>query len=409
MYKFSQMNESNLNDMVNIVKNAYPGVAANITAEGMVERSKRPNVKYHCVHSGDKQVGGFLLWDFEMNARQLMIKVGGIGSVAVDLCHKKEKICREILRYFIDNLRDSNINMAVLYPFNSAFYYKMGFGFGNLLQQFRLKPEDLPGGSSKSHIAMLSENNATELAKFYNSRVALTHGLMTKTANEFAISLKLPDNKVVAYVKDGVIRGYLAFQFKKASDESFLANDMVVSELLFDSPEVFAELMAFLKSQSDQVRYVIVNTQDDGFIYSVADPRNHMDRVLTSVYQECCRTGLGLMYRICDVDGFFSDMANCRFGNLTMTLRLNVNDSFVSENNRAFILKFDNGLCTVSDGKPDAELNIGIAELSSMVMGCANLTQLVKYAKATISDERWLDPLSRAFSLEEKPVCYTVF
>jgi len=403
------MTESNIPDMVQLVKNAYPRFASSINAEGMAERSKRPNVKYYCVHSGNKQVGGFLLWDFEMNARKSMIKVGGIGSVAVDLCHKKEKVCREILRYFIDNLRGRDVNMAVLYPFNSAFYYKMGFGFGNLLQQFRLRPDDLPGGSSKSHIVILSESDAAELAKFYNSQVAVTHGLMTKTADEFTAILKQPDNSVVAYVKDGAVHGYLVFRFEKGSDESFLVNDMVVSELLFDTPEAFAELMAFLKSQSDQVRYVIVNTQDEGFIYSVADPRNHMGRVLSSVYQECCRTGLGLMYRICDVKGFFSDMANCRFGNLSMKLGLNVRDSFVPENNGALVLKSDNGLCTVSEGVSDVTIDIGIAELSSMVMGCANLTQLVKYAKATISDERWLDPLSCAFSLEEKPVCYTTF
>jgi len=58
---------------------------------------------------------------------------------------------------------------------------------------------------------------------------------------------------------------------------------------------------------------------------------------------------------------------------------------------------------------PDVEIDIGIAEFSSMVMGCANLKLLVKYGKAHISDESRLDEVSRAFSLDEKPICTTFF
>ena len=415
MYKFSPMNENNLRDMAKLQTDAYPAFAQNVSleqyAEKIAETNNRPDVKYHCAYKDDKLVGGFNIWDFEMNMRQSMIKAGGVGSVAVDLCHKKEKVCREIVRYFINSLRDNGANIALLYPFDSSFYHRMGFGFGTLLQQFRIKPADLPGGSSKSHIVRLSEDSAEMLTGFYNSRTKSTHGLITKRADEFATRLKNPANKIFAYVESGgSVRGYIVFQFRKGSDDSVLVNDMFVGELLFDSPEVFMELMAFVKSQSDQVRYVIINTQDEGFINSVADPRNNMERILFSVYQECCRTGLGIMYRICDVKAFFADIAGCRFGDSNMKLQVNINDSFVPENNRPFLLEFSGGQCTVTgNAAPDVELNINIAEFSSLVMGCANLKSLVKYGKATLSDAAYLDILSRSFSLDEKPVCLTYF
>jgi len=414
MYTFSPINDSTLKAMAQIQIDAYPGFTQGISAEQYAERiaetNSRADVHFYGAHKGDKMVGGFNIWDFEMNMRQTMIKAGGIGSVAVDLSHKKEKVCKEIVQYFINTLRSNGANVALLYPFNSAFYHKMGFGFGTLLQQFRIKPEDLPGGHSKAHIVRLCEDDAQVLAAFYNSRVKTTHGLITKRADEFATRLKAPANKVFAYVEDGKVHGYLFFQFKRGSEESVLCNDIVVNELLFDSPQVFMELMMLLKSQSDQARYVIINTQDEGFINTVADPRNHMERMLFSVYQECCRTGLGIMYRICDVEAFFADIADVKFGDLNMTLQVNIRDSFVAENNRPFLLEFSNGQCKVAaNTTPDAALDIDIADFSSLVMGCANLKHLVKYGNAVLSDVSYLDVLSRAFLLDEKPVCLTYF
>jgi len=413
MYKFSLLEKKNLRDMARIQIEAYPSALQNTTieqyAERLLEIHNRPNVKYYSALKDDKQVGGFSIWDFEMNCRQTMVKAGGIGGVAVDLCHKKEKVCREIMRYFINALRENGMNMAMLYPFDSSFYYRMGFGFGTLLQQFRLKPHDLMCGNSKAHITRLYEDSAEDLAAFYNTRVKRTHGLALKRADEFATRLKTPANKVFAYEDNG-IRGYIVFQFKKGSDTSWLVNDMVISEMLFDSPEVFMELMAFVKSQADQVRYAIINTQDEGFINTVSDPRNHTDNIMPSVYQEVCKTGLGIMYRICDVEAFFADIANCRFGDLNMKLQVNVSDSFVPENDKSFMLEFSGGQCKIVAGAtPNAVMEIGIAEFSSLVMGSVNLKALVKYGKAKLSDDTYLDVLSRSFSLDEKPVCFSHF
>jgi len=415
MYKIELMNDNTVAEMGRLRHDAFPGLAHGTTIkqsiENIAETHKRPDVKYYCAILDEEIVGGFNIWDFDMNMRQTMIKAGGVGSIVVDLCYKKRKIARDIMQFFIDNLRAKGANMALLYPFDSSFYHRMGFGFGTLLHQLRVRPQDFIGGSTKSRIVRLKEDSAEALAEFYNSRVQTTHGLIMKTAAEFTTRLKAFANRAFAYVcENGKIRGYMFFQFARGSEESRLVNDISVNELLFDSPEVFMEIMAFIKSQSDQIRYIIVNTQDEGFIHTIPDPRNHMERMLFPVYQEVCRTGLGIMYRICDVQAFFNDIAGCRFGNLNMTLKLNVKDSFIADNNRPFMLKFTDGLCKfVDNATPDVELNINIAELSSLVIGSSNLSHLVKYGQAWVSDAAHLGALSRAFSVDEKPICLTYF
>lgn len=417
MYKFALIDETNLNETARIQAEAYPGIRPEATleqrAEGIKTTHNRPDVNFYGVfrEADNKMVGSFNIWDFEMNMRGAMIKSGGVGSVAVDLGHKKEKVARELMRHYLDILRDKGVSMAMLYPFNSAFYHKMGFGFGTLLHQFRIKPEDLPGNGPKDHVVRLGEGDAEELTKFYNLRVAAVHGLISKSTEEFATRLKSPALKIFAHVDDG-IRGYIAFSFRKGSDESVLVNDMVITEMLFDSPKAFKQLMAFVKSQSDQVRYVIINTQDEGFVNTVTDPRNHMERLLHPVYQEICRTGLGIMYRICHMEKFFADIAACRFGDLNIKLKVNLSDSFVPQNNRPFLLEFSSGLCKLAvaaNGEADAELTIDIAEFSSLIMGCVNLTSLVKFGLATLTNHKYLAALSQAFATNEKPLCLTYF
>jgi len=414
MYEFIQMNDDNIQSIVSLMMDAYPSMSYTSSAEQNTERlktsSRRSDIHYYGVYSEADLVGCFGIWDFNMNMRTAMIGAGGVGMVAVDLCRKKERVCFEMIRYFLNDLRKNGRSVALLYPFNSAFYHKMGFGFGTLLHRFTLSPADLPGGGGKAHIVRLRENDADRLAAYYNSKVAGTHGLITKQADEFAARLKAPAVKIFGYINGGQVRGYIVCAFKKGSEESFLVNDLLVNEIFFDSPEVFLELMTFLKSQADQVRHVVISTQDEGFVNAIADPRNHTERVLFSVYQECCQTGLGIMYRICDVPKFFADIKGCRFGSLSMKVRLNVNDSFVPENNKPLLLEFEQGFYTVAgDGAADVEIDIDIAELSSMLMGCANLKSLTKYGKARISDADKLDELSRAFSLDEKPICVTYF
>ena len=418
LYEISVINEDSAEDVALIQMDAYPGYHQNTVpqqyAEKILEVNKRHNVNYYCVHKYEelikKPVGSFSIWDFEINLRQTMVKASGIGAVAVDIGYKKEKVALELMSYYINNLRNRGINMAMLYPFNSAFYKKMGFGFGTVLQQFRLKPADLPGGGSKAHIVRLHEHDDKILADFYNSRVSCTHGLALKEPDEFARTLKVQQNKIFAYVDDFKVRGYIAFKFQEGSKESGLINDMVIYEILFDAPDVFAELMTFINSQSDQVRYVIFNTQDDGFAGTIADPRNHTDRMLAPIFLECYQVGHGLMYRICDVKKFFAEISACKFGDLQLKLQINVSDGFVPENNGSIVLEFVNGYCKIVTGAAaDVSLSIDIAELSSLVMGNVNLKSLVKYGLVTVSDDAYLGLISSAFALDEKPVCFTYF
>ena len=226
--------------------------------------------------------------------------------------------------------------------------------------------------------------------------------------------LSKSENKVYAAVKENRITGYVVFRFKSAETQSIFVNDIFVSELLYDSEEAFSQLMTFLNSQKDQIRYILMNTFEEDFRFILQDLRSHTHHMLDLVIHEYCTRGTGLMYRIINVKKLFEDLKMHNFNGVSCKLRLSVSDSLIEDNNGEFILHFVQGKLHEVNNKAnneacDVTLSIGISELSSLITCAVNLKFLYRYGLARLSDGAYLSLLDTLFSSDEKPVCFTAF
>lgn len=412
MYSIEKLTTEQLKELGRVFSEAYPGIAR--TPDQYEKRLAIQNqyefINFYGVFDNQELLGGMRIHDFKMNLLQQRITAGGIGSVAVGLEHKKKKVAYQMLKFFLQQCRDKGASLALLYPFNPAFYKKMGFGFGTSMNHFRIKPDLLPKGPSKANIRRLTLEDAPELCTFYNRMVRKTNGLIEKCYQEFSGLLSEPTNIGFAYYEDGIIQGYIMTHFKTDDCDSFLVNDLVVSELLFDSPAGFLELMTFLHSQRDQFRHVVINTQDEDFHFSLDDPRNNSQRLLTSVYHEYNWQGTGVMYRVVDVARLLADLADHNFNGQTLRLKLSLTDTFVAENSRSYLLYFDNGkLDSLQEGPYDVELRLDIADFSSLITCSVTLKSLYKWGRASMSDQAYLSSLNTLFASDDKPKCLTYF
>lgn len=412
MYSIAELKNNELRDLAKISTNAYPGIP--LSLEQYEDKMRKQNeysfVNFYGVYDNDTLLGGMRLHDFNMNILGHKITAGGVGSIAVDLLHKKEKVAYEIIKFFLEHFREKGASMALLYPFNPEFYKKMGFGFGTSMYQFRISPKDLPKGYSKKNIKCLTADDAEDMCVFYNRMVNKTNGLIEKTTKEFETLFEYGANKIFGYRVDGEILGYMIFYFKKGNEQSFLVNDIIITEVLFDNSEAFLQLMTFLKSQNDQIRYVIVNTQDENFRFALRDPRNNSNKLLVSVYHECGTQGTGIMYRVINVSKLFYDLKDHNFNNQSCKLKLNITDTFLQENNRSYIVNFNDGraIC-IDEGEYEVELSIDIADFSSLITCSVDLKSLYKYGMARLSRETYLNKLNTIFSSDERPKCLTAF
>ena len=414
MREIRVIKEDELDQLLTMNLNAYPRFRVNSADEfqKVVERlTVNMELDKRCGFYGmfeeTELLGGLKLYDFEMNLLSGEIKAGGIGSVAVDLVHKKEGICKGMIEFALSHFKARKTPMVILYPFRPDFYKKMGFGFGTRMNRYRLSPLQLPAGK-RDHIKYLERQQGEEVLRCYEKYVSNHSGMIHRNQRDFEKMFDQFENRFVGYVKDGVISGYIVFFFRNASEDNFILNNIEVKELVYDSPEVLAELLAFLHYQKDQINRVIINTQDDTFHFLFDDPRDDSANMIPSVYHQIATSGKGLMYRVVDVPTLFEQQHDRNFGGQTLTLDLRINDSFMPENAGDYVVNFKGRYVSTETSDCRVRLEADIADFSSMVVGAVSPSALHRLGKVAISDSGLLPSLDRLLE-GPAPVCMTAF
>lgn len=403
--------ENDLDDFLTIVANAYPRFE--LSSKEDREKFKQLLIR---IQNGSTHLyglyrktlqGGMILYDFVMNMLSVKTLAGGVGLVAVDLAHKREKVCKEMITYFLNYYKEKGSFMTLLYPFSPDFYKRMGFGFGTKMHQYVMNPVQLPKGE-KSHIQFIDKDDKQALMDCYTRYAEKTHGMIELKEVQLDRILENADNKIVGYKKGDKILGYMIFTFKEGDKENFLINDINIIEFIYETREALSELLTFLHTQKDQIRYIIINTQDQYFHHLFSDPRNNSEHIIPDVYHESNVSGVGIMYRVIDTEGLFTALRTHNFGNQDCKLRLVVRDSFFKENEGIYTIHFEKGIPCRGKGY-EVEISLDVSDFSSLVMGVVPFKRLYQYGLTEISDSFYVDTITKIFRTEEKPVCTTRF
>jgi predicted acetyltransferase len=201
--------------------------------------------------------------------------------------------------------------------------------------------------------------------------------------------------------------GYLVFRFVRG--HTTLVNDIDVHEFVYLTKDAFNALLTFLNRQADQVRRIHFMTHDDNLHYVVNDPRDGSDELLHPISHPTRRSGVGLMYRIVDTQLMFDVLGNARFGPGECSVKIEPDDSFLPENTSPVAVTFRNGRATHCKCDVDVTIRLGIAELSSLLMGTVPFSKLRAYGLVGMSDPAYTDVLDAIFDVDEKPQCTTSF
>jgi len=408
-----------LNDLdafIDIVANAYPGF--NIvspedrkkTRQRFIKLSTDPTIDHYGMYYDRTLVGGMRTYDFTMNLFSVRTLVGGVGLVAVDLLHKKERVCRDMISFFIELYRKKGASLTALYPFRPDFYRQMGFGYGTKSNLYKIKPADLPRGHSKQHVRFLAGRDRNAFKACAQRFFLEHHGMFAIKYHELDYFFKNPEAKTVVYKEGGTVLGYLSFVFKRADDNNFLHNNIVIRELVGENEAVFLELLTFLHTQLDQVHQVLYPTQDEFFHFLPRDPRDGSGNVIPLIAHQTNTQGIGIMYRVIDSRGIFHLLKEHNFGNQNYRLRVAIRDSFMEDDQGSFVVEFKNGRPLLkSRGECDVEINVDIADFSSLLVGAVDYGTLHKYGLSQISDRGFVDIVRDTFRVDQKPICHTTF
>ncbi|WP_339254482.1 GNAT family N-acetyltransferase [Sporosarcina sp. FSL W8-0480] len=414
------LTQSDLEQAASLIAMAYPGmqISGEEAQKGFIERltieiESENNLKYYGLFNEQNELlGVYKLHELKGNVNGKIVRTWGIGTVAVHFFHKKEGVAKRLLQHFHELARHENVGIVSLYPFNTSFYQKMGYGYGPTRYQYKLRPTSFPNSGDRKKVVFLSPADEEKIVAVYNEFASMHHGMMERTWHERNLIKKKGSHYVGVYEGEALV-GALAYTLQPVKDSHFLHHDMNILEWVWTKPSAFMDMCTWIHSQQDQVDRVIVRTHDESLVYQLDDPRNDSNRLIPSVYHEIGTVGTGIMYRISSIESFVEQI---NFNSLDRpenptTISLYVHDSFMPQQNGSYQLTFSEGSWSIvkSSNAPDeVDLSIAIPDLSSYWMGCVSLEKLVQHGKVKVNNWSAMQ-LDRWFLPTNKPVCLTSF
>ncbi|MET3684090.1 putative acetyltransferase [Alkalibacillus flavidus] len=417
MREIRPIQESEYRDNVILHEQAYTANAATKEEdiERLVEREKSlfqetNSVVPYGVFEDNQLIGSMKLFDFNMNIFGSFLPTGGLSSVATDLLHKKERVAKSLVDYFLDHYDKRGYALTTLYAFRPDFYYQMGFGYGKKKDVYTVAPHAFPNFNNKQGITYLTADDKDELVACYNQFATQHHGVMTKEAFQYKRPFDQFDIKIVGVKQNGAVTGYAIFSFKKREVNNFLSSNITIHEFVYTTRDALQQLSTFFHTQKDQVNRISVPTQDDTLHHFFTDARDGSDNLVNFVYHQTNTSGLGLMYRIINVERFFDQLKQHNFHNANHTVTFQVTDSMYPANAGDVTVAFSNGHPTVIRGATaDTTISIDIADLTSLLLGVIRFNKLYLYGKVTISNAEHVDVIDQIFYTPDAPISMTNF
>ncbi|TQR09310.1 GNAT family N-acetyltransferase [Psychrobacillus soli] len=414
------LQQQDLEEAANIAAFAYPGMNIQ-TSEKKTEfvgRLKKEleeqnGIQYFGYFNEKEQLlGMYRQHDFECNINGTFQRIFGIGMVAVHLLHKKEKIAFELLSHFHDFARQQNVSLVSLYPFNPSFYRKMGYGYGPMKYEFKIKPNALIANGEKGLVKFLSPQDEEAIVSLYNDYAQKNHGMIKRTWTERQ-RIKNGVTNYVGVIENEQLVGALAFTLESVQDSHFLHQHMIVHEWIWTKPDAYKQLASWLHSQQDQVDRIIFRTNDQSFVHALTNPLNDSNHLIPSVYHEVATTGTGLMYRITNIIDFIHEMnfQPLRKPDEYTRIVLEIEDTFLPKQNGLYEVIYNDNLWSatkLSNSTEKENIKIGIPDISSWWMGCVSIEALYNYGTVSINnvDTKILDDW---FKPNRSPICFTSY
>lgn len=261
--------KDDFNEMSIIEQAAYAGTFKGIKSE--VE--KLNEIFYELTEHGDIEalgaygddlMGCVLHYNFDTNFHGQMIKTAGIGSLAVDLLHKKKGVANALIQHSLEKAISEDKELYYLYPFNTRFYRNFGFGYGSPMYTYCIAPRDFMDRGDRSLLSYGSSEDHKDVFDFHDAYAKKHNGMSLKTYGDKRRIEMMPKGKLLIAKDQGQIIGYMIYTLSGTNEKNKQAQMLQVVEMVY-TPKALLSFASFFHAQKDQMDYIQLATHDPYF------------------------------------------------------------------------------------------------------------------------------------------------
>ena len=322
----------------------------------------------------------------------------GIGGVATLPQYRRNGGIRKCFEAALPDMYRNNVTFSYLYPFSSAYYRKFGYEMAVEKKRYHIRLSSLKpfAVSGKCYLAEPGNCMLSEIKEVYQNWQNKYNMMIANEDYEYAwVEQSNPvKNLEYTYVyknAEGKPLGFMTFKVVSEYD----GRNVACSRFFFTNAEGLKGLLNILISLSSDHAYANIEVPFDVDLTLIA-PEWSMGAASLSTTQAG-------MVRVVNVE---KALAGARYqGDGCVTV--SVNDAQIAENTDTFRVTFKDGACTevlrVDSSK--ADVSMGIAEFSHLIIGTCDVTSLPYFDNVTVHNAD--APLHKIFY--KKPLMITQY
>jgi len=313
-------------------------------------------------------------------------QIGGLGAVATPPEDRRQGYVRELCARALRTFEERGARLVALWPFETAFYRKLGWATANYRARYECPPTALPEYDSAGRWRSLDPGDwellrEAERAHGEDRPLALRRSpawWRERTLTDWATETQ---PYIYGYERDGEIAGYLTYTIADDDEESLIVETMAHAD-----EEAYRAILSFLGTHGAQVERIVFTRPTDS---NVLDRVDEPERVESTVEG-------GPMVRLPSV--FALDGLTCPDTGLDCSLE--VSDP-LEDGSTTVRIESSDGVFSIRES-PDstAALATDIGTLSQLVVGTHGVERLRQLDALTILDDSVLDSLSATFQTQ---------
>jgi predicted N-acetyltransferase YhbS len=227
----------------------------------------------------------------------------GIAAVAVVPEARRRGVAERLMTAHHQAMRRRREPLALLFPFSTGFYRKLGYGVVEWVDVVRASPRQLPDSPLRARVRKLDRDaDLAEVQRVYQAARDPSHGLLARDAWwwQQRVLARAPD-RVGVHGEDGKLEGYALYEVAK-EPARLGAMHLRIKELQALSPEAWRALLGYFAALGDQFGLVeLVLPRGAGA--TLLETSGLVDAPDAGPYHAVVLEAAGAMARVVDVAG----------------------------------------------------------------------------------------------------------
>lgn len=380
---------SEVEDYCKLQYRAYPSMRFGSKADwdSFVDRTlKSLESKEFSIFGGFEKgllVGSMMLYCYQINYLGEWLAIDGIGSVAVDLLHKREHVCQNMIAWAEKHMIDHKTPLAFLFPFRPDFYVPMGYGYGPMLYQYSLDPASLPNTGDKSKLKFLTTEDIPLIRDFESRMDSCSHGYTKKQDRELSDFFDRISYQKVGFIRDNHLEGWMIFNTQQPDPKNFLRSHLYIYEWWNETIEARLAFLSFLFSQKDQYEQIVYNTVDPSLMHVAKDPRCDKQKMVAPfISHPVGQASTSIFYSVIDPGFIFKKLVSYLGEKKCVPFDWEISKPFPEKHIEKVSWPFK-----IKSSCEKAVISTSQSVVSSILMGSLSLEQAVRWGMASVTPE----------------------